>query len=225
VPAEASAQPAGEPAGGRSALRWVIRGAAILAAGAFIALLAYGIATKGTNTTIDDSLARSQAAPAPGFTLDVLQRGNGNDRRLDQAMADGKLSLQELRGSPVVLNFWASWCIPCRDESPNLQRTWDAERRNGVVVLGLDQQDITSDARGFIKRFGLTYPMVRDGGDSTAHRYGTTGIPETYFISAQGKVVGHVIGAISPLAARSYLQAAKAGEPRPAHAGGARKKS
>jgi cytochrome c biogenesis protein CcmG, thiol:disulfide interchange protein DsbE len=230
VPAEASvAEPAPEPTAPdgaeRGTLRWVVRGLAILAAAAFIALLAYGIVTKSANTTIDDSLARSKAAPAPNFTLDVLQQGNGDNPKVAAAMADGKLSLKELRGSPVVLNFWASWCIPCRDESPNLQRTWDAERRNGVVVLGLDQQDITSDARDFIKRFALTYPMVRDGGDSTAHRYGTTGIPETYFISGQGKVVGHVIGAISPLAARSYVAAAKAGEPRPAHAGGARKKN
>jgi cytochrome c biogenesis protein CcmG, thiol:disulfide interchange protein DsbE len=222
VPAEASVA---EPAPERSPLRWVARGAAILAAAAFIALLAYGIATKGTNTSIDDSLARDEAAPAPNFTLDVLQPGTGGDPRIAQAMADGKLSLRELRGSPVILNFWASWCIPCRDESPNLQSTWEAERGNGVIVLGLDQQDITGDARAFIKRFALTYPMVRDGGDSTAHRYGTTGIPETYFISPEGKVVGHVIGALTPVSARRFLQAAKAGEVRPAHPGGAQKKT
>jgi cytochrome c biogenesis protein CcmG, thiol:disulfide interchange protein DsbE len=223
VSAEASAPPA--PERERGALRWIARGAAILAAAAFLALLAYGIATKGTDTSIDDSLARSRPAPAPNFTLDVLQKGDGRNPILARAAADGKLSLRELRGAPVVLNFWASWCIPCRDESPNLQSTWEAERGNGVIVLGLDQQDITGDARAFIRRFALTYPMVRDGGDGTAHRYGTTGIPETYFISAKGQVVGHVIGALTPVAARRFLQAAKAGEVRPAHAGGAQKKT
>jgi cytochrome c biogenesis protein CcmG/thiol:disulfide interchange protein DsbE len=221
----AAEAPAASPAPERSPAQWVLRGAAILAASAVVALLAYGIATKSTNTTIDDSLARSKPAPAPGFTLDVLQPGTGGSPAIARAMADGKLSLSELRGSPVMLNFWASWCIPCRDEAPNLQSTWAAERRNGVVVLGVDQQDITGDARAFIRRFGLTYPMVRDGGDDTAHRYGTTGIPETYFISAQGKVVGHVIGALTPVSARRFLQSAKEGRVRPAHAGGAQKKT
>ena len=208
-----------------SALRWIVRGAGILVAAAFVALLAYGLATKGSDKTIDDSLARNQAAQAPAFTLDVLQPGSPQSPRLRQAMADGKLSLSELRGSLVVLNFWASWCIPCRVEAPNLQRTWEAQRRNGVIVLGLDQQDVTDDAKSFIRDFGLTYPMVRDGGDDVAHDYGTTGLPETYFISAQGKVVGHVIGAVSPLALRNGVAAAQTGKPRPARPGGARKKT
>ncbi len=226
MPAEAPPAPAPAPAGEtHSTLRWIVRGAGILVAAAFIALLAYGLATKGSDKTIDDSLARSKAAPAPNFTLDVLQKGNGDNPALARAMSDGRLTLSELRGSLVVLNFWASWCIPCRVEAPNLQRTWDAQRHRGVIVLGLDQQDVTDDARTFIRDFGLTYPMVRDGGSDVAHDYGTTGLPETYFISAQGKVVGHVIGAVSPLALRNGLAAAETGKPRPARPGGARKKT
>ena len=227
MPTEAPPAPAPAPAEEEShgTLRWIVRGAGILVAAAFIALLAYGLATKGSDKTIDDALARSQAAPAPNFTLDVLQAGNGDNPRLARAMADGKLTLSELRGSLVVLNFWASWCIPCRVEAPNLQRTWDAQRRNGVIVLGLDQQDVTGDAKSFIRDFGLTYPMVRDGGDDVSHDYGTTGLPETYFISAKGDVVGHVIGAVSPLALRNGLAAAQTGAPRPARPGGARKKT
>jgi cytochrome c biogenesis protein CcmG, thiol:disulfide interchange protein DsbE len=219
VPAEAPARPTD------GALRWGLRGAAILAAVAFLVLLGYGITTKSDNTRIDESLARSKAIPAPNFTLDVLQRGTGGSPALARATADGRLNLRELRGSPVVLNFWASWCIPCRNESPNLERTWEAERAKGAVVLGLDQQDITDDARAFIRQFALTYPMVREGDDDTAHRYGNTGIPETYFISARGDVVGHVIGAVSPLTVRNGLAAARAGEPNPARPGGARKKT
>jgi cytochrome c biogenesis protein CcmG, thiol:disulfide interchange protein DsbE len=221
VPAEAPSAPTE-----RGALRWVIRGAAIVAAVAFLALLAYGLFTKDADTTIDDSLANARPVPAPAFTLDVLQPPRApRDPALARPFADGRLSLRELRGSPVVLNFWASWCIPCRDEAPDLEREWKAQRARGAVVLGLDQQDITDDARDFIDEFGLTYPMVRDGGDGTSHRYGTTGIPETYFISAQGKVVGHVIGAVSAAQLRNGLAAARAGRPLGVREGGSRKKT
>jgi cytochrome c biogenesis protein CcmG, thiol:disulfide interchange protein DsbE len=220
VPAEAPARPVEH-----GALRWVARGAAIVVAAAFLALLAFGLATKGDDKTIDNALARSEATPAPNFTLDVLQRGSGGNAKLARAMADGRVSLRELRGSPVVLNFWASWCIPCRDEAADLQVTWDTQRADGAIILGLNQQDITDDARGFIRDFGLTYPMVREGGGDTAHRYGNTGIPETYFISARGDVVGHVIGAASPNALSYGLEAARAGEPNPARLGGPRKKT
>jgi cytochrome c biogenesis protein CcmG/thiol:disulfide interchange protein DsbE len=220
VPAEAPAPPAEH-----GALRWIGRGAAIAVAAAFLALLAYGLTTKSDNKTIDDALARSKATPAPNFTLDVLQRGSGGNAKLARATADGRLSLRELRGSPVVLNFWASWCVPCRDEASDLQVTWDTQRTDGVIVLGLNQQDITDDARGFIRHFGLTYPMVREGGDDTAHRYGNTGIPETYFISARGDVVGHTIGSITANALSYGLEDARAGQPNPAKAGGTRKKT
>jgi cytochrome c biogenesis protein CcmG/thiol:disulfide interchange protein DsbE len=221
VPAEAPSPPAE-----RGTLRWVVRGAAIAAAAAFLALLAYGLFTKSADTTIDDSLAQARPVPAPSFTLDVLQRGSGPESpALARSLADGRLRLSELRGSPVVLNFWASWCIPCRDEAPDLERTWQAERARGAIVLGLDQQDITGDARDFIREFHLTYPMVRDGGDGVSHRYGTTGLPETYFISARGDVVGHVIGAVSPAQLRSGLVAARAGRPLGVREGGARKKT
>jgi cytochrome c biogenesis protein CcmG/thiol:disulfide interchange protein DsbE len=216
VPAEAPARRSRAP-------RWIARGLALAAAGAFLALLAYGLFTKGGDTTIDDSLGRSQAVAAPGFTLDVLQRGSGGGPALARATADGRLSLRELRGSPVVLNFWASWCVPCRDEAPDLQRLWNAERRRGAIVLGLDMQDLTDDARAFIREFGLSYPMVREGGNATARRYGTTGLPETYFISARGDVVGHVIGAVSPAQLREGMAAARAGRPLGVEQGGERR--
>jgi cytochrome c biogenesis protein CcmG, thiol:disulfide interchange protein DsbE len=209
----------------RTGLRWIARGAAILAAAAFLGLLAYGLFTKDPDTTIDDTLADGRPAGAPAFTLDVLQRGDGGPPALARATADGRLSLRELRGSPVVLNFWASWCVPCRTESPDLQRAWTADRDRGVVVLGLDMQDITGDARDFIREFGLTYPMVREGGNDTAQRYGTTGLPETFFISARGQVVGHVIGAASPAQLRTGIAAARAGRPAGVASGGDRRET
>jgi cytochrome c biogenesis protein CcmG/thiol:disulfide interchange protein DsbE len=214
LPAEA---PAPE---GRHPLRWVGRGVAIAVAVAFVSLLAFGLATKSANTRIDDALAGGKPAPAPGFSLAVLQRGDMSDPRLARALGDGRLSLTELRGFPVVLNFWASWCVPCREESPELQREWTAQRARGVVFLGLDMQDITDDARAFVREFRLTYPMVREGSNDTARRYGTTGIPETFFISRRGQVVGHVIGAASARQLREGVAAARAGRPLGVQQGG-----
>jgi cytochrome c biogenesis protein CcmG/thiol:disulfide interchange protein DsbE len=193
---------------------------AIAVAVAFVGLLAFGLATKSSDTRIDDALAGGKPTPAPGFSLAVLQRGDVSDPRLVRALADGRLSLTELRGFPVVLNFWASWCVPCREESPELQREWTAQRARGVVFLGLDMQDITDDARAFIREFRLTYPMVREGSNDAARRYGTTGIPETFFISRRGQVVGHVIGAASVPQLRAGVAAARAGRPLGVQQGG-----
>jgi cytochrome c biogenesis protein CcmG/thiol:disulfide interchange protein DsbE len=205
---------------GRGALRWIARGVAVAVAVAFVALLAFGLATKSSNTRIDDALAGGRPVAAPGFSLAVLQPGDARDPRLVRALADGRLSLGELRGLPVVLNFWASWCVPCREESPELQREWTAQRARGVVFLGLDMQDITDDAHAFIREFRLTYPMVREGSNDTARRYGTTGIPETFFINRRGQVVGHVIGAASAAQLREGVAAARAGRPLGVEQGG-----
>jgi cytochrome c biogenesis protein CcmG/thiol:disulfide interchange protein DsbE len=206
----------------RSPLRLAGRILAILGAAAFVALLVYGVVTKSADTTIDDSLSKATPVAAPGFDLPVLEPGTPRPaaKALSGALADGRLRLRELRGTPVVLNFWASWCVPCREESPDLQRQWRATRASGVVVLGLDMQDITDDARDFIREFRLTYPMVREGGNGTARRYGTTGIPETFFISPAGKVVGHVIGVASPDQLRLGVRAARAGRPLGVEEGG-----
>ena len=217
------AEPGSMAVGERRALRWVVRGAAIAVAAAFVALLAYGLATKSSDTRIDDALADGRPIAAPGFHLDVLQRGDlPGHSRLAAALADGRLSLRELRGSPVVLNFWASWCVPCREEAPDLQRQWRATRDAGVVVLGLDMQDVTDDARDFIREFDLDYPMVREGGNDTAQHYGTTGLPETFFISPAGRVVGHVIGTVASDQLRLGVAAARAGRPLGVEEGGQR---
>jgi cytochrome c biogenesis protein CcmG/thiol:disulfide interchange protein DsbE len=209
-----------------SPLRYAARAAAILVAAGFVALLAYGLLTKSPDRSIDDALAEAKSAPAPAFDLPVLERGDAaGDPRLARATADGRLSLRELRGRPVVLNFWASWCVPCREEAPHLQRLWQRQRARGAVVVGLDMQDLSEDARSFIREFGLTYPTMRDRGDEVARDYGTTGLPETYFISPAGRVVGHVIGVVSPAQLSAGLAAARAGRPAAAAEGGARRKT
>lgn len=207
----------------RSPWRWLALGIGTTLTGAFVALLVWGVLTAAPDSTIDDNLARNRPAPAPGYRLEILQRGRlGDDleTRLAPALADGQVAAQELRGIPYVLNFWASWCVPCREEAPILQAGWEEGRRQGILFVGLDMQDVRQDARDFLADFDIDYLNIRDPNDTVARRYGLIGIPETYFISARGKVVGHVIGTITLEQLRAGMAAAATGRPAGSAAGG-----
>ena len=103
------------------------------------------------------------------------------------------MRLEAYRGRVVVVNFWASWCIPCRDEAPVLQQTYERYRDQGLVVLGVDVNDFRQDARRFMRRYGITYPVVYDGKGSTVGKWGVRGFPETFFVDRSGKLVGERI--------------------------------
>jgi len=200
-------------------------GATVLGVLLLLVLLAYGLTTQSPDTTIDDRLASGRpAAPAP-FALSVLERGALGprlERDLRPGLGDGRLTLGELRGTPAVVNYWASWCVPCREEAPRLESAWRRARGQGVLFLGLDMQDVTGDARGFLQEFGVSYATVRDPTDATARSWGATGIPETYFLSSRGEVVGHVIGVVSENQLRTGVAAARSGRVVGANGGGAR---
>jgi cytochrome c biogenesis protein CcmG/thiol:disulfide interchange protein DsbE len=204
----------------------VARGTALLLVASFVALLAYGLLSKAPEGGINESLRQARPAPAPAFELPVLQRGELGPRlskRLRGPLADGRLALAETRGSPIVLNFWASWCPPCRVEAPRLERAWRRARENGVLFLGLNMQDVTEDARDFVGEFELSYLNVRDRSNDVATDWGVTGLPETFFLSARGQVVGHVIGAISEDQLRDGVRAAASGRVLGARSGGDRR--
>lgn len=207
-----------------SRFSWVRRLAPVIVVALFLALLAYGLLTKAPNDSIDASLAKSQPAGAPGFDLPVLQRGTLGPSlapRLERALADENVSLAELKGILVVLNFWASWCVPCRQEAPILERTWKRARKQGVLFVGLNMQDLTTDAQAFLRDFHNTYLNVRDEGSGSAHSWGVTGVPETFFITPAGKVVAHVIGVVSAAQLNQGIAAAKSGKAAGALIGGA----
>jgi cytochrome c biogenesis protein CcmG/thiol:disulfide interchange protein DsbE len=128
---------------------------------------------------------------APDFTLG----------RLDRA---GTLQLSSLRGKVVVVNFWASWCHPCREEAPALEA---ASKRFGdkAVVVGVDVRDASGAARSFLRKYELTYPAVHDNRDLTWPKYGLTGLPETFFLDRRGRVVQHVISQVSAAEIRAGI--------------------
>ncbi len=134
-------------------------------------------------------LTHQQHAPAvgsvaPAFTLPRLE-GSGN------------LSLSSLRGRPVVLNFWASWCVPCKSEAVVLERDWNRYHGSGVVFIGVDNKDLASDARTFVSAHGLTFPMLQDGSGSVTSSYGISQVPETYILDRRGRIVAHIAGPIT----------------------------
>ena len=171
------------PADGSRLPKRLAQGVALVAVAALLGLLVWKVATRDSGGAAA-RLAASNGAPvaAPQFTLPRITGIAGSK--------PGSISLASLRGKVVVLNFWASWCIPCKKEAPRLQAAYERYATQGVVVLGVDAQDFTGDARRFANRYKLTYPIVHDGSGKTLTPYGVTGFPETFFIDRKGMLVG-----------------------------------
>ena len=122
-----------------------------------------------------------------------------------------RVTLAEHRGKVVLVNFWASWCIPCREEAPLLEAAWRAYRDRGVVFVGVNIQDSEGAARAFLREFGITYPNGPDPGGRIAIDYGVYGIPETFWITRDGRIASKQIGAIGLPLLEAGLDAALRG--------------
>lgn len=123
----------------------------------------------------------------PNFALTLFDGYQLNDQK--------SVSLNELKGQVVVLNFWASWCIPCEDEAAPLEAAWKFYQPTGkVVFLGVDHLDSETPARAFLTRYAVSYPNGPDLQGSIAKLFRTSGVPETYIVDQNGKLVASQIG-------------------------------
>jgi cytochrome c biogenesis protein CcmG/thiol:disulfide interchange protein DsbE len=163
-----------------------------LAVIALVALLAYGVASTGPSRTIDSALSKGQRAAAPAIRLPRLTGG-------------GQASLADFRGKVVLINVWASWCGPCRDESPLLERWHRRMTGQGGTVLGIDTLDVTGDALAFIKRYGLSYPQLHDREGTTIKQLGVTQYPESFLVDRGGRIAATARGPVDEAWLRKHL--------------------
>jgi cytochrome c biogenesis protein CcmG/thiol:disulfide interchange protein DsbE len=166
--------------------RWLRVGAVVL----FVAALAaaFGSSFRGPPPRTTPAVGR----PAPSFELPRL-----DGRRLSSA---------EFVGRVAVVNFWASWCLPCRDEAPVLQALWVAGRDQGLVVVGVNVWDPPQEARAFVARYGLTFPNGLDRDGRVAIAFGLAGVPETFVLDRSGLVARRFVGPVDPRSLAAELR-------------------
>ena len=158
---------------------------------AIVGLLAYGLLTKG-----EQALAIGDPIPTP---------------ELATLAGDGSGSIADHRGEWVLVNVWASWCDPCREESPALQRFHEQHRGERFTVLGIDSRDVSDDALEFVDEFGLTYPQLHDDEGKVPGDFGMTGFPESFLVDPEGNVALVRRGPVTSAVPRGNRRAADRG--------------
>jgi cytochrome c biogenesis protein CcmG, thiol:disulfide interchange protein DsbE len=178
----------------------LVRAAFIVVPALFLALITFGL----VKTTAPRAVVGERA---PDFSLESLD-------------GSGRISSGELAGAPVVVNFWASWCVSCPEEAADLERMWKQYGPKGVRFIGVTYADGAGAARAFVDRYGVTYPSVRDPDERLATGFGVRGVPETFFIDHNWRFAGSeaadqiatqngtvVRGPVSAAVLRSHLDA------------------
>jgi cytochrome c biogenesis protein CcmG, thiol:disulfide interchange protein DsbE len=175
--------------------RLALPGLAALLAGALVALLVFGVLQASESTSLDEAVAKGKQPVAHDAKLPLLE-------------GRGTKTLADYRGHYLVVNFFASWCEPCREEAPLLNDIERAVARDGGTVLGVAWNDTVEDAREFVRDTHLAYPIVRDVDGKFGRAYGIRGMPETFVVDPRGRIValkrsqitrGWVTGTLDPL--------------------------
>ncbi len=156
----------------RKGFSWVI----IAVCAALVGLLTYGLSARSNDTSLDEALLRGERPAAPDRRLPVL--GDTASRR----------SLADYRGKVVVLNVWASWCKPCKDELPLLEKAQKRLRGADATLVGVNAKDFTDKALATVKRYDLSFPSLRDRDGSFVREYGSVAYPETFVIDRRGRI-------------------------------------
>ena len=164
----------------RTPLRAIVVGVVALVIVGLVGLMAWGLSDKTPVTSLSGFTRVQQ--PAPDFTLPLFD--------------GGELVLSKFTGRPIVLNFWASWCAPCREEALGLERAWRTYKDRDVMFVGVDIQDSEESAKAYLKEFGVTYPSGRDADGKITVDYGVVGIPVTFFVNREGTIERRWVGAL-----------------------------
>lgn len=197
-PAPESATPGSDiapPRARRHPIRWAV------GTTGFVLVIVLGLVF-GTQLGKDPTLIRSPliGKPAPTFDLPVLDRGGTRIRSA------------ELTGRLFVLNFWASWCVPCRQEAPDLEAFSQRWSPRGVIVIGVVYNDTEDNARAFRDEFHLSYPQVTDPGSKAALNFGVYGVPETYVVDERGIVMAKILARLGPRTLDDVIRKVSGGE-------------
>jgi cytochrome c biogenesis protein CcmG/thiol:disulfide interchange protein DsbE len=158
--------------------RLVVPGVIVAAAIGLLALLVFGVSNQGTNASIDAAVSRGLKPRPPNVHMALPVLGSS-----------ASASLARFRGKIIVLNVFASWCAPCQAEAVILDREQRTLLSHGGTVLGVTYKDNTSDAEGFVHQQRIAYPVLRDISGNFAQAWGVSGVPETFVIDRQGRIV------------------------------------
>lgn len=165
---------------------------------ALIGLLIYGVSHQAASRSLDEALAHGRHPVAPYAS-----------KPLSSLAGDGQSSLAAYRGKVVIVNFFASWCVACQEESPLLERTQRKLEAHGATILGISFQDDSAKSKQFMRTYGLTYPALHDSSGEMAAAYGTRQIPESFLIGREGRVYDIERGPIGSAFAQRALQLAE----------------
>ena len=159
------------------------------------ALLAAGCGTgDGDSSASKDPAALRPGRVASDFTVALFDSGT--------------FTLSEQRGKVVLVNFWASWCPPCREEAPVLERAWQKYKDKGFILVGVDIWDNDKDARSFLQEFRISYPNGPDNNGEIAIEYGLTGVPESWFLNKDGRLVRRWVGPLTDQQITAFIEEA-----------------